>query len=818
MSSNKNKRPTRRPTPHLENLESRVTPTTNLDGVPFIEPTEPTDMVVTMVPPTEPLVVGGSYRGHRPDVGLLMMPPIKPLVVDPAQLQRLTKTLVESPEFLGNQVEIAFQKVLGRPSQQAGKAAWTKALASDALDTEDLSVRFIATEEFLGNADYNAFTMVKFLFATYLDRQPDQGGLTNWVRQIDSLSHLYLTGKGIDAWIAMEDPKYGTAEDPNFIGLAPENRTPEQLGALKLALAKVAEGIRDSEEAVENTIESLYLGILDRVPSQEEVDVWENTQISEEEMLAGFLSSKEYQGQFQSYQAMVVSCYADVLFRPVGIQGLDRWSESFGAVEGDFSWLSQVPGVQGEKDVLNDQEYNAVVDLLYANHVNDTKPDDLAYLSEFNPNYLANIMSQQMELATPSSDEVLPFDYDSFWETVEFTEWNPLTGDWEYDLKPGFISTDPTNPDVITYDFMGFLGEMSEADMANVVNEFLMGAWDWVDSNLGDSLPSDWAGGDTGWNINLDHLTGGSIPWDWGTVPDPNKIISPDYPFYASYSANGDVNGDGVEDSIVSSPLYFDISQDPSVSTQIDVYSGLPEEGILYSFIPYEGQSNAVPVAVGDFDGNGSMEILTSILPTEDNLDPNGVRPEIKVFSGKDGSFLHSFPVPADMTWTTVVEIPPGDNEPGTSYAFAPGISGVLVGARNLMTSLAGTDQILLATQGSKLEVWVGTVIVAADLPWTIKWTEISATVANAKDAAGELLWPKHAILGNLAAFAISTWDVNNDGQDDIGITAGVISDEADDVPPPAMDIYWFDGTTHEPIEMLLLPDPIAVPVPTTEE
>ena len=807
MSSNKNKRPTRRPTPHLENLESRVTPTSNLDPLPIIEAPEPTDMVVTIVPQ--------------------VIETIRPF--DQAQLGRLTKTLVESPEFLGNQVELAFQKVLGRPSQPAGKAAWTKALASDALDTEDLSVRFIASEEFLGNADYNAFTMVKFLFATYLDRQPDQGGLTNWVHQIDSLSHLYLTGKGIDVWIAMEDPQYGTALDLNFIGLAPENRTPEQLGALKLALANVAEGIRDSQEAVENTVESMYQGILNRVPSQKEVDVWVNTQISDNEMLAGFLSSKEYQNQFQSYQTLVVSCYADVLFRPVGTAGLDRWSESFGAVKGDFSWLSQVPGVQGEKDVLNDQEYNAVVDLLYANHVSDTKPDDFAYIDAFDPNYLAKIMSQQMQLATPSSDGVLPFDYDSFWQNVDFTEWNPQTGDWEYDLKPGFISTDPTNPDVITLGRMGFLGGMSGADIAKRVNEFMMGAWDFdLDYEFGDSLPSDWAGGDIDWNINLDGLAG-SITWDWGIVPDTGKDIWPGYPIYASYSANGDVNGDGVEDSIVSRPLYFD----DHAFTQIDVYSGQPEAGILYSFTPYVGQSNPVPVAVGDFDGDGSMEILTSILPTEDNLDPNGVRPEIKVFSGKDGSFLHSFPVPTDMTWTTVVGIPPGDNEPGTSfafalnqqpvsianepgttYAFAPGISGVLVGA---MTSLAGTDQILLATQGSKLEVWVGTVSVAVDLPWTIQWTEISATVANAKDAAGELLWPKHAILGNLAAYAISTMDVNNDGQVDIGITAGVIFDPSP-IPPPAMDIYWFDGITHEPLETILLPDPIDFTIPTTEE
>ena len=127
------------------------------------------------------------------------------------------------------------------------------------------------------------------------------------------------------------------------------------------------------------------------------------------------------------------------------------------------------------------------------------------------------------------------------------------------------------------------------------------------------------------------------------------------------------------------------------------------------------------------------------------------------------------------------------------------------------------TFQILLATQGSKLEVWVGTVSVAVDLPWTIQWTEISATVANAKDAAGELLWPKHAILGNLAAYAISTMDVNNDGQVDIGITAGVIFDPSP-IPPPAMDIYWFDGITHEPLETILLPDPIDFTIPTTEE
>ncbi len=777
MSSNKNSRTTRQTSLRLENLESRLNPTFFIDPMPEITTTA--DPLVEFMPPT-----------------------IEPFVVDQARLKELTESLVESPEFLGNQVEMAFQKVLGRPSHQTGKAAWTKALASNALETEDLGIRFIATEEFLANADYNAFTMVKFLFSTFLDRQPNQEGLTNWVHQIDNLSHFYFTGKGIDAWIAMEDPKYGTEKDPHFIGLAPENRTPDQLAALTKALGTVATSIRDSYEADSQTIESLYQGILNRYPSATEIEGWRKADVSEGEMLSGFLASKEYANQYQSVQTLVAGCYAKTLFRPVGIQGLDNWSEALGAEVDDFSWISQVSGVNGEVGPLDDSQYDMVLDLIYANHVADTYTDDLSYISQFDPNFLPQMLGMQIQAAASEDlkDGILVDDQASFWDYIKQSTWNPTSGSWEYSLDDSMIGNDPMNSIQLTLDPTPFHANSFTTDIQEFIEEYWTSAWDWMDSTLIDTIGDSWEEGGGAFEGNM---FGIGDNWDWTIVPDPELTICPVYPIYASYSATGDVNGDGFEDSIVSNPWNFD----GQTGSLIEVYSGILQGGILYSFNPYPGQSDPVSVAVGDFDGDGFLEILTSILPTKDNLDPTGVRPEIQMYKGSDGSFLQSFPVPEEMTWTIVAETPPLEEGKEPSYTFAPGIGGVLVGARNLMTTLAGTDQIVLATQGTKLEVWVGTVTLGGDFPLDIHWTEIGDTVASATNEAGELRWPNHPILGNLAAFAISTMDVNEDGALDIGITVGSIS-EPNPIPPNGMDILWFDGTTHEPIEPILVPDP----------
>ncbi len=774
MATSKKHLSRRRPFPQLENLESRLAPAVGLDPLPEMGTNPETTLIECLAPP---------------------------LYVDPGQLRGLADSLVESQEFLGNQVELAYQEILGRSSQAVGKAAWTKALTSDVLETEDLSIRFIATEEFLANADYNAFTMVKFLFSTYLDRQPNEAGLIGWVNQIENLASINLKGVGIDARIAMVDPNYGTAEDPHFIGLAPENRTTEQLAALTQAVGRVALAIRDSSEAEKNTIVSLYQGLLDRTPSDAEVTTWAKAQIPETELLASFLSSREYMRQFANIQTLVAESFAETLFRPVGMGGLEGWTEALGGDANDDTWILQVPGVSGPTDDMDETKYDMVLDLLYANHVAEIKADNLSYISQYDPNFLPQILGEKM-LVAASTNMAPSIEVDnqaSFWSLVDNSNWNPDTGNWDFFMDESLIGPDPSTGVPFCLDASLFDASSPEADLQKFVTEYWTSAWDWMGSTLIDTIGESWEAGGGATNGNM---IGIGENWDWTVVQDSDQAIAPVQPF-AFYTATGDVNGDGLDDTAISTPWHFGEPTD----TVIDVYSGAPEGTLLYSFVPYPGQAESVPVALGDFDGDGSLEILTTLLPKEDNLDPAGARSEIKVFSGSDGSFLHSFPVPEKMTWTVVGKTPPVGEDLDPTYAFTPGISGVLVGARNLMTTLGGTDQVLLATRGAKLEVWVGTMREDGALPWQFDWTEISAKVANAKDETGELLWPKHAILGNLAAHAISTMDVNEDGQSDIGITVEGISD-AGPIPSYNMDILWFDGTTHEPIDLGMFTDP----------
>jgi hypothetical protein len=100
-------------------------------------------------------------------------------------------------------------------------------------------------------------------------------------------------------------------------------------------------------------------------------------------------------------------------------------------------------------------------------------------------------------------------------------------------------------------------------------------------------------------------------------------------PFFLGgvYVAAGDVNGDGVPDIITSA--------DAGGGPEVKVFSGT-DGSVLMDFLAY-GQffTGGVRVAAGDVNGDGHADIITAPGP--------GGGPDVRVYSGKDGSLLREF-------------------------------------------------------------------------------------------------------------------------------------------------------------------------------
>ncbi len=840
---------------NVEHLESRLVPT----GSPLDwESVIPLDGEITPVDDSEIYTTSVI----SPELPISTYAPT--LRVNQEKLRQFAASLIESKEFLGNQVDVAFQRILGRSSGQ-GKSQWVTHLETGNIEPENLSSRFIASEEFLANMDYNAKNMVKFIFLNYLDRNPSEKGLDHWVSRLETLARDYLQkmeqgDSRFDVLTPPSDPNYATAKDPFFIGLAPENRTPEQTAALKHSLEKVSLEIQNSEESRSSSIIAIYKGILHRDPSQAEIAGWKQSGLGETELIERFIASPEFQKQFQNVEELVAGAYSEVLFRPAGSKGVKGWAVQLGSSAHDTSWIRQVPGVEGYEGTIDDKMLEQVLEVLYANGVTSFTPDELEYCSKYDPNLFVRVGGTQVRTSLPQDQQgSVPIgDRKAFWEHVGKGTWDPHNGGWtfSFDASPG---------DGETGEDHGFKIDLGEFDpqsdptglMAHL-QEYQVGSWSGIIEGLAGKLPAGWHEGELVWSVNI--AEGGDIDSWQCTLPLPVDPIPPFYPDDFTASIFADLNGDGMADQIKTMrgdfsnggatevSVYFgqalvipdSVPEDPAsgletgrggtrpdsgrpqaatedpasgpetgsavISGRVeDLFGGLPGSlggaGYIfepgYSFVPYKGYAGRITVAAGDFDGDGLFELATT---------PRDYYPDTQ----NDGAF----PEPDKKPLVSLFR--------GTDGSFVENVP--LPEDMVWKVWSTETDPVTNVTTDLLVNGTEGLVAGTGDLSGRGHDQLILATggqnaeiwIGNREtgESGTQWSWTTGPSAKNHNAHMLTTADINFDGQLDIGLNATKLFDGpysiALYVPPTTL---WFDGNTFEPIlpsnpgETIMAPD-----------
>jgi uncharacterized delta-60 repeat protein len=89
-----------------------------------------------------------------------------------------------STEYLTDEVQQAYQTILGRTPDPGGQAGWVSALANG-LSSKQLEAALLGSGEFYHDAGGTNADLVNALYEQILHRTPDAGGLASWVQQLN---------------------------------------------------------------------------------------------------------------------------------------------------------------------------------------------------------------------------------------------------------------------------------------------------------------------------------------------------------------------------------------------------------------------------------------------------------------------------------------------------------------------------------------------------------------------------------------------------------------------------------------------------------
>ncbi|MCU1475592.1 MAG: hypothetical protein JWQ64_285 [Subtercola sp.] len=162
---------------------------------------------------------------------------------------------VNSDEYRLIRIDAAYQSVLGRPAEQAGRLNWLDAMRSGGITTDDIETSLYASEEYFQQHGDNNLGFVTSLYQTLLHRQGSASDYAFWSNLI--VQH----GR---AWVIAQ--------------------------------------YWDANETISERVSAMYQLYLGRVPDPAGLKTWVNValQIGDTGLRAGFTSSDEYYARAQT--------------------------------------------------------------------------------------------------------------------------------------------------------------------------------------------------------------------------------------------------------------------------------------------------------------------------------------------------------------------------------------------------------------------------------------------------------------------------------------------------------------------------------------
>jgi hypothetical protein len=151
---------------------------------------------------------------------IVITPPSGGTAPSSSTLVQVASAFSHSAEYYQNLITGVYQKYLGRAPDQAGLAAWVRAM-QQGLSDERLEAGFIGSPEFIQDNGGLGVGWITGLYQKLLGRAPDPAGLDNWLRALQAGQNPSAIALGFAAGAEREAARI-TADYQTYLGRPPE--------------------------------------------------------------------------------------------------------------------------------------------------------------------------------------------------------------------------------------------------------------------------------------------------------------------------------------------------------------------------------------------------------------------------------------------------------------------------------------------------------------------------------------------------------------------------------------------------------------------
>jgi hypothetical protein len=216
---------------------------------------------------------------------------------------------------------------LGRAAEEAGLNDWSTQLKNNTRNGAGIAQGFIESAEFTGK-NYSNEQYVDILYHTFFDRDPDEGGRTGWINELNngaSRRHVLAGFVNSQEFTALCDRfgiTRGTLEDDGQSGNSQVNSA--QVRAFAERMYTKALGRSGEEDGINEWTRRIVSG------------EWQAANVAKE----GFFTSQEYINKNRSNEEFVEDLYQSLF---------DRASDEAGKTD----WLNKLANGVSREDIMN---------------------------------------------------------------------------------------------------------------------------------------------------------------------------------------------------------------------------------------------------------------------------------------------------------------------------------------------------------------------------------------------------------------------------------------------------------------------------------